>query len=198
MDARSAYRALIAVDNLDNLDPNGALTLLGQLIDVSLDCKKVEGTKHAIELAEKLASRPLAPAQSAVLDYFAANAWSNLGILSRRTADDRWEWEQPEVEKQIVHLRRALRSEGFPELHDLRKCQILTNLGNLFSEVGRFVEAQDHWNGALEIVPHFAMARSNRGRGLMEYASVLFDDGHQPVFTRHAYADLREALEKLD
>src|SRR5262249_17504651 len=109
-------------------------------------------------------------------------------------SQDEWEWEQPEFERQIIHLRRALSGDGFKKLHSLRRCQILTNLGNLLNTVGRFVEAIEYWDGALAVIPSFGMAQGNRGYGLTFYARALYDEGHRPVFLRHAYVALRAAL----
>jgi tetratricopeptide (TPR) repeat protein len=126
-------------------------------------------------------------------------AWRNLLIWAcryERRRHDRtavWEFEQPEVKQQIVLLRQAVSSEAFSKLDSLRRCQILTNLGNQMSTLGRFIEAQAYWGKALAILPDFWMARGNRGNGLMFYAAALFDPGHQAVFALHAHRDLRQA-----
>jgi hypothetical protein len=50
-----------------------------------------------------------------------------------------WAWEQPDLQEQILHLRRAIAHPGFEALDLLRRCQILTNLANSLNTVGRFV-----------------------------------------------------------
>jgi tetratricopeptide (TPR) repeat protein len=103
--------------------------------------------------------------------------------------------EQPLLEREVLHLRKALASEeGLRQLPDGRVCQILTNLGNALSAVGRIVEALEYWNRALQKIPSFPMALGNRGHGLSYYAGILYDVGHQHVFLQHAHADLSEVL----
>ena len=194
MNAQQAFQNLFAVGNIDALEPEAALEHLALLIDLSLDLRKVDGTEKAIQLAEALQGRNLSSRHASLLHYFLSNAWANLGQLSRTTPNPEWVWEQPKFEKQIVHLRMAMREAEFQQLPAVRQTQVFTNLGNLLSEVGRFIEAQVCWNAALALQPRFKMALGNRGRGRLWYAKALYDNGHQTVFLRHAVADLDAAL----
>jgi tetratricopeptide (TPR) repeat protein len=193
-DLESEFRSLLQIESVDDLDAEAALNHLARLIDLAFVFKHVDGTKRALQVGEGIGKRSLAPTQTAILNYYLSNAWANRRQLERPAGQDEWKWEQPEVEQQIVHLRRALGSNGFKELHQLRQCQILTNLGNLLNTAGRFVEAIEYWDAALAIVPSFRMAQGNRGYGLTFYARALYDEGHRPVFLRHAYVSLRTAL----
>lgn len=188
------FRSLLEVESVEALDAEAALNHLARLIDLAFVFKHVDGTSRALQVGEDIGKRSLTPAQAAILNYYLSNAWANRRQLERPAGQDEWKWEQPEVEKQIMHLRRALGSDAFPELDPLRQCQILTNLGNLLNTVGRFVEAIGYWDEALAILPSFGMAQGNRGYGLTCYARALYDDGHQPIFLRHAHAGLRTAL----
>ena len=47
------------------------------------------------------------PLKSAMFHYFLANAWS-LGNAARNGTDAKWDWEQLEYEKVLLHLRRAI------------------------------------------------------------------------------------------
>jgi tetratricopeptide (TPR) repeat protein len=194
MDTQQAFQMLFTVENIDHLEPDTALEHLARLIDLSLDLRRLDGTDKAIQLAEALRGRSLSSAQSGLLHYFLSNAWANKGLLSRTDPDAEWAWEQPESEKQIMHLRLALREPGFQQLPSVRRAQVFTNLGNLLSQVGRFIEAQECWSAALTLQPRFMMALGNRGRGRLWYAKALYDDGHRTVFLRHAFADLDAAL----
>jgi tetratricopeptide (TPR) repeat protein len=194
MDAQQAFQELVAVENIDELEPEAALEHLARLIDLSLELRRLDGTKRAIQLSEALQGRSLSSPQSSLLHYFLSNAWANVRLLSRTTPDPEWTWEQPEFEKQIIHLRLAVREEGFPQLPAVRQAQVFTNLANLLSEVGRFIEAQECWNAALTLQPQFSMALGNRGRGRLWYAKALYDNGHQTVFLRYAIADFDAAL----
>jgi tetratricopeptide (TPR) repeat protein len=180
------------MENLTGLTTEEALSRIGRLTDLSLDLRETEGLNRAIQLSEELRKRDLTSIQLATSHYFLANAWANLRKISGAGND--WEWEQDETEKEVFHLRSALREDGFRKLPDGRACQILTNLGNAMSQVGRFVEAIEYWDRALARLPSFSMARGNRGYGLSYYAESLYDRGHAAVLLRHAHADLKTAL----
>ncbi len=190
----SEFRSLLEVESADALDAEAALNHLARLIDLAFVFKHADGTRRALQIGDGIGKRSLTSAQTAILNYYLSNAWANRRQLEQPTGESEWKWEQPEVEKQIIHLRRAQGSGAFGELDPLRQCQILTNLGNLLNTVGRFVEAVSFWDEALAILPSFGMAQGNRGYGLIFYAQSLYDKGHQPIFLRHAHAGLRTAL----
>lgn len=187
------YKSLISVENLIDLTTEEVLLHIGRLTDLSLDMRKMEGLKRAIKLSEELQKRHLTTGQLAMSNYLLANAWANLRTL-RAGSYRSWDWEQEEIRKEIIHRRRALHEDGLGELPDERVCQILTNLGNLMHDVGRFVEAIEYWEKALIKLPSFAMARGCKGCGLTHYARTLYDEGHAAIFLKHAHADLKTAL----
>jgi len=190
----TTYKSLISRESLIGLTDEEQLQHIGRLTDISLDIQKIEGLKHAIKLSEELQKRSLTPGQLATSHYFLANAWANLKLLLRKGKDRSWDWEQEETEKELIHLRRALNEEGLLELSNERACEILTNVGNVMSDVGRFVDAIVYWDRALAKVPSFPMACGNRGYGLTHYAYALYDKGHRAIFLKHAHADLKNAL----
>ncbi len=198
IDLEAEFRSLLAVESVDALDSGAALNHLARLIDLSLEFGHVDGANRAIQIGEQASKRSLAPADAILLDYFLSNAWANKRQLEERSERDRWKWEQPEVEKQIIHLRRAIRRDGFSDLAPLRQWQILTNLGNILNTVGRFVEALEYWDQALLLAPTFGMAQGNRAYGLVHYSKSLYDDGHQPIFLRHAHVGFRSALATVE
>jgi len=192
--SEATYQSLISLKELRGLRANIALEHIGRLIDLSLDLQRTEGLKHAIRLSEEFQKRRLTAKQVALSHYFLANAWANLRILIR-PKNDLWKWEQKEIEQEIIHLRRASHEEeGFQELPAVRACQILTNLANILDLVGRFVEAIEYWDKALDTLPSFAMARGNRGICLINYARSLYDESHKKVFLKQAHMDLEAAL----
>jgi tetratricopeptide (TPR) repeat protein len=192
VDPETLYKSLISVENLTALTIEEGLSHIGRLADLSLDLRQIEGLERAIELSQELQKRDLTSVQLATSQYFLANAWANLRDVSG--AGSHWKWEQQETEKETFHLRSALREDGFRRLPDERACQILTNLGNVMSQVGRFVEAIEYWDRALARLPSFSMARGNRGYGLSYYAQSLYDEGHTAVLLKHAHVDLKTAL----
>ena len=76
-------------------------------------------------------------------------------------------------EKEIVNLRRASNSPGFLDLVGIRRCEVLTNLGNRLSSLGRFSEAVECFDRALEIESRFGMALGNRGITLCQMLGTM-------------------------
>lgn len=176
------------------LSAEKVLEQIGLLIDLSDDLERKEGTALALKWADELERGSLSASDAALLKYFRGNAWANLQKARRGDRLAVWAWEQPELQKQLLHFRAAVQHEGFHKLPDLRQCQIFTNLANQINTVGRFVEAQEYWNRALTMRPRFGMALGNRGYGLAEYARALYDAGHQRVLLCHAHKSLSAAL----
>jgi hypothetical protein len=183
----------MALPGIDDVPLDVALSRIGHLIDLSGDLQRPEGAIRALEWTDALERRGTPAADAALLEYFRANAWAvrRHARLGDRAAE--WAWEQPELQKEIYHLRRALRHAGFERLSELRHCQICTNLGNALNTVGRFVEALEYWGRGLAINPRFAMALGNRAYGLTHYARALYDGGHQALFLRFAHDGFADA-----
>jgi len=190
-DLQATYERLMSKSDLADLDADGALEHIGKLIDLSGDLRRKEGLERALWLSEELQQRGLSADRRALCHYFQGNAWASLRVLA---GEDQGVWEQPELEREIYHFRMALRDESASDLRPERVCQILTNLGNVMSAVGRPVEAIECWDRALQRLPAFAMARGNRGYGLLYYATSIHDEGHKALMLKFAHADLQEAL----
>ncbi|MCB9422969.1 MAG: tetratricopeptide repeat protein [Ardenticatenaceae bacterium] len=164
------WNLLMSSEKLMNLPYTQSMEYLGQLIDLSLDLRRDEGLARAQTWAGNLATQELMSQQRALLHYFSSNIWANIAHLRNAVTQvgvkedksiveiDIWDWEQEETEKQIFHLRAALGEDGFNELPETRRCQIYTNLANLYNTVGRFVEAIEYWGRAIAINPLFGMA----------------------------------------
>ena len=194
VDPGDIFNKLMALGPPNTVSVPEAFRRIGSLIDLAGDLDKEDGTTRALEWCDDLSQGKLTKRQEALLDYFRANAWANRQRFKHRNVYAAWEWEQPELQQQVFHLRRAQQSPGFTKLSPLRRCQIVTNLGNQLSAVGRFVEARAAWTRALEVNSAFAMALGNRGYGLMLYARSLYDTGHKRVFLHFAHKDLKAAL----
>jgi len=89
-----------------------------------------------------------------------------------------------------------MKHTGFDTLHPMHQCQILTNLANNLSHIGRFTEAVELWDRALRLNPKFGMARGNRGYALSNYAMGLYDRSHAQVMLVAAHDALRSARAK--
>ncbi len=186
---------ILGLPGIDDLPIEDALDGVGLLIDHVSDHSDGELADRALEWCGRLEGRELSPARRALLYYFQANAWANRQATSRQDRAAEWAWEQPELQKQVFYLRRALNNPAFESLETIRRCQILTNLANQLDTAGRFVEARAYWTQALEIDPEFWMASGNRGVGLMQYAKALYDRGHGAIFRLIAHRDLVKAAD---
>jgi hypothetical protein len=167
------YRKLMRRKTVKRLSIESALEHLADLIDTALDARQCDGLLRALDMGNELSSRRLTPRQTILLHYFLGNAWSNLRTLKYAGTDKSWNWEQSEVEHEVTHFRRAITNPEFAHGEKYRRCQVLTNLANLMNNVGRFVEAQDYANQALEIMPSFGMALATKGGALSDYARTI-------------------------
>jgi tetratricopeptide (TPR) repeat protein len=193
------YQRLMSVVNLSGFSIDEQLEYFAQLIDLSLDLKEIDGIVKALQLSEMVDIDRLSSRQKSIYFYYIANAWGNKRILKHPKSIDgyRWEWKQEELENELFYLRASINQDGFQNLHSVTKCHILTNIGNLFDTVGRFIEALEYWDRALELEPEFGLALGNKGLGLERYASSLYDTGHQGLFLKESHKYLTSAIRQL-
>jgi hypothetical protein len=181
--------------NLDTKSPNEILELLGELFETSREENDLERLIKSIEIADAIKLDSFDSKTKAIFFYFLGNAWSYVQRI--KYPDTKFEFESEEIEKQIVNYRKAL---GLLRENDdeFIRCQVLTNLGNLFSHIGRIVEAQEYFNLCLETNPNFGMAIGNRGFGLFHYAKLIYEPTHQFIFMQYARKDLLKSCELKD
>lgn len=178
--------------NIAGLEEDFALDSLAKLVDLALDLRDPSATSLAMGWGGAIEAK-VSDKGAPFLDYCMANAWANrYQELSQLKV---WSWEQPEYQKQLFYLKRSIGRKEFESLDLVRRCQIMTNLANCLSTIGRFVEAQEYWNKALEIIPDFGVARGNRGSGATSYLRALYNPGHQAIFALFGYAELHAATQ---
>jgi len=170
--------------------PSEAIDFIGTAVDKAWLAKRPDVLRHLATLSDTIDRSKANETDVALLDYYLGNIWNGIKYLAGPYKNGGWEWDFPELENETVCLRRALRSPGFPKLSGIQRCKILTNLANCYDTTGRFVEAIDAWNDALEIEPRFGMARGNRAVGRWSYARSLYDQGLASVMAREAWQDL--------
>jgi hypothetical protein len=195
-DARKLFDGLMALSSIEfvnGADTSKTLQGLGTLIDFASDFKRPDGLQRAVEIGNLLLGKDMPIDERVLVHYFLSNAWAEIR-LQTRSGSQLSEWEQPEITKQIIHLRHALQLASAATISSLRHCQIHTNLGNLMSHCGRIVDAIVSWDAALAIEPGFPMALGNRAMGLTRYARLVHDPGHQVFHLREAYRCYREVL----
>ena len=169
-----------------------AISSIGTLVDVSSDLLREDGLKHSISEANKILLKDLESSQKAILYYYIGNAWAGLRTINHGDENNIWKWEQDEIENEIYNYRLSNLCQ--PKSY----CEVCTNLGNVFSHVGRFIEAVNCWNMALKQNHLFGMALANKGYGLLSYANTLYDSGHRGVFYKFAYSFLVKGLDAND
>jgi hypothetical protein len=174
------------------------IDIIGNLLDLSFDNKSIDGINHAFELSRNISIENLSDENFTLLNYNLSNGWNYLRKLKYQNTCKDWNFQMEELTKEIFHLRKAISSSGFQKVIKERQCQIYTNIANSFSYIGRFVEAQDYWNKAINILPQFSMALGNKANGLFYYALELFDKTHQNIFIAFSFHYLRSALELKD
>ena len=169
------------------------LDKLAEKIDAALDLRDLEELRQCTEQCERML-RSAHDFDRPLIYYFQANAYSAIRKIKSTNENYLWNWIQPEYTKEILALRQSIRHQNFSRLDAIRRCQILTNLGNSLNAVGRPIEAIEMWDEALKITPIFAMARGSRGKGLLYYSGALYDVGHRGIFLMQAKKDYLKAI----
>lgn len=164
-----------------------ALQFLATIINAASDQRRADAATHAIELSKTVV--PIGQYEKSVRNYFVANAWHAISVSTGRA--QRPDFSHAELGHEVFHLRLAI--QDCPHEQKKLRCQILTNLGNSLSQIGRIVEALAYWQRALDEDPTFGMALGNRGIGRWTYARALYDEGHKHILASFAHQDLVNA-----
>lgn len=191
---KAMYSDLIKKDFSEIIKFKTKVDLLGELIDSSYFFKKKEGMLKAIKIFKELQSSKIPPDQYTRLFYYGGNAYSDLDTFLNKGKSSIWNWDRELIEKEIISYRLALKEKYLINVEDNLKCQIYTNLGNLFSDIGRVIEAQNCWRKALKINSKFPMALCNKGKGFFEYSKMLYDRNHRNIFLKLAYKLIKPGL----
>ncbi|MCE1197746.1 MAG: hypothetical protein LWW85_02150 [Marinilabiliales bacterium] len=172
-------------------NPKEILNILGFLFEKSRENRDIGKLENTIRIASEIEIKSFNTHSKAIFHYYLGNAWSYIQDL--KCPNEEFPLETKELEYEIIHFRKA-----YLLIKDCKdkfiECQILTNLGNLFSHIGRFSEAQEYFNACLKIDKNFGMALGNRGMALFYYARVIFNPVHQFIFMQYARKDLIKSL----
>ena len=169
---------------INKLNPKQILELLARVFEISREQSDQESLAKAIEISSQVDASQFQKSDMATFHYFVGNAWSYLYQLKRK--DGEFPFEGIELNQQIISYRSALKNFD-SKTNSILKCQVLTNLGNLFSDIGRFSEAQDFYDKALGLKSDFGMAIGNKGYSIFSYARVIFDPNQQFIFFHKAH-----------
>jgi len=167
------------------------LAIIGDLFENSRIDKDLGRLEASIQLSVAIDTQGFDVHSKATLFYFIGNAWSYVHDI--KFPNRAFPLETEELEKQIFYYRKAF--ELIKECDNIFiSCQILTNIGNLFSDIGRFSEAQEYFDLCLEVKDNFGMALGNKGFGLFHYASVIFEPTQQFIFLQYSRKYLLESI----
>ena len=192
------YSDLLSLTTLEGFTEEQQIDVIGTLFDLAFDKSSINGIQHGFHLSKQIKTENLKPTNLTLLFYDLSNGWSYLRKIKFSQTSGDWKFQMTELVNEIFHLRKAITSPGFSQISPIRRCQIYTNLGNSFSYIGRFVEAQEYWHMAIEINPEFAMAIGNMANGLYYYGSVLYDEIHKNIFAIFGYHYLVKTLKLQD
>jgi len=161
----------------------------------SEDLGEIRGLEKAIELNEGLSMEDLSDYHRAQRYYQLASGYSSREAFDPGSETAYTFFESEDLVNSMAYLRAAVASDYLDDLPVERVVKTYTDFANLLSRLGRVVEALRWYDNALKMDPDHAMALGNRGQCKMEYASLLFTEGHGPMFLHSAYNDLEKSLE---
>ena len=171
-------------------DTNARIDDLALCIDTASDDNDTAALESLdVECAKLFGSGSL---PDALLHYFRSNVQDG---LQHALKPQDWAWRQPHRERQILYLRQARTAPSFDTLSPSRRAQILTNLANQMSTLGRPIEALRLYEFVLMTNPQFAMALANRGLVRLSFARMVHDAGHRAVLAAYACRDLERVVD---
>lgn len=174
-------------------DTKALLADIAALNGLAGQSRRPEATEKALAWCEVASRRKLDAAGRGLVNFYAAHAWIGRHHERKNTSGA---WEQPEIEKAIFHLKKAVDDPAFLFFDELLRCQNLTLLGNQYSYVGDFIHALEYWDRAIETDTSFGMALGNRGKGIAGYAGLIADDSLTPVFLGMALDNLAASIDE--
>ena len=155
---------------------------IGHKIDAASQTKDSVQLTILAELCRSKIAEEEEAEQQVILYFFQANCHSALRKIDyEENKSSQWNWESENSLKEVLSLRNATvlcNEKTDPILY----CKIYTNLGNILNQLGRFIEAINCWDKALEVIPNFAMAIGNKANAMYFYTYCLYDPGQQLSF----------------
>lgn len=173
------------------------LNLIGEFIDMLGHYSSIEHLnliKHY--LSENLKNFKKRP-DKCICHYYLAVCYGSIIDHGRNDFVNAWNWNNSNIDNEILNLRHAKLLFNVEELPIFRYCQILTNLANIFDFTGRYIESFKYWNRVISIDPEFGMAVANKGDSLVYHGfnTMMFEQS-QRLFIQVGYKHLKRA-EKL-
>ena len=172
---------LIAI--LNSSTPKEVCNCLAYLFD----SENLWFVEQGLNVIDSISTENFSNNEKCMFYYNITNGWSCKERLTYTTPLFNSEY----ISRQIYYTRLALKnSDNTPKIH---KSQIWTNLGNLYSHLGRLSEALNAWNRALEYTPNFGMAIGNMGQCIYKYGGAIFEEKLRRIFLHTSYQLLKQA-----
>ena len=194
IDKEKELADLLKISSLELFTEQESIDALLNLIEHSFDLKINTGTKHALALVKNIDYKTKFPTQRFLAHYITSVAWSDLRG-NKIKAIEAWEWDQPDLEQEVVNVRLAARY--FDRANDApeRLCQILSNLGGTMAWMGRYVMSYYYWSIVRAIDNNFGNAVGSFGDNMIyQSLNTLYDEGHQKIFFVLGYKNLVRAV----
>lgn len=172
-----------------------SLDELALRIDAAIERRDVEKLGQLRKLITELSQTGLDDTDRAALELYSANIAS--ALRQAKGGNEPWNWIQPELETEILHLRRGLvllGDKGIRELKTDLGLRITTNLANALDHVGRFVEAIEIWGVTIAEHPQFSMAIGNRAQAFSWYSHFVTIPTERALLLRESYRGFRDAM----
>ncbi len=187
----------LGITEINNEKPNEINLILGSIYEFSRELNLIDALNKGIEISSLVDLNKYSDEDKMTFYYNLSNAWSYKKMMFQELNTSLyWDFESEELVQEILNCRKALYYSNYSNNIN-RKCEILTNLGNNLSHLGRFSEAVECWCLAINLKDNFPMAIGNLGFGLFHYAQVLYDDHHRAFFLKESNNFLKKAI-KLD
>lgn len=190
-----SYEDLLALKDITEFSPLDAINLLGIIFESAREANDLQLIETGLKLSKSLRIDNFNALEKSRFHYNIANGWSYR--LHLTTNPNNIEYNNENLINQIINSRIAL--NYCDDNNDLfLKSELLVNLGNTFSHLGRCSEAIILWEQAKECTPNFGMAIGNLGFGVFHYGKVVFEETQKLIFFQYAYNSLKEAVKSKD
>ncbi len=180
----------------ENITEDEFIKNIGKFIDLSASLILVNEIDFAIELLKKHKNKINIQGNKCLYHYYFSVAYNEKHKMEIANTEKDWSWEQETIENELQNLRLAYEQINDKTPNEI-KSNILTNLANRFNNIGRFINAHDFWNKAIETEKTSGMPLINKGNALMYYGlNYIIEPIYQYAYLQLGYQYLKNGLQK--
>lgn len=192
--ARLSHSQIIQLESLNHFQPLEAIGILGYIFEFSRKDNDITILEKGIRISNTINKDALNEYELMIFHYNLANGYSYLqDIKIKLKLYSKIDLNLQDLVQEILNLRLALKYSINSSDKD-SVCRILTNLGNLFSRLGRFSESIHYWEKAICLKPDFYEAIGNYGISLLRYSNFVYDYHIKLYFLKLSQVRLNECL----